>query len=47
MYEAQDNTELFGNDLQGQHAELEVPEPIDHWSIDDFGDLLHAGRTMS
>jgi hypothetical protein len=45
MYETHDHTETLWNEAQGQHVDLDVPEPLEHWSLEDFSDLVCTRRT--
>jgi hypothetical protein len=42
-YDISDNTV---NENPGYYDQ-DVPEPLDHWSLEDFGDILAGGRKLS
>jgi hypothetical protein len=29
------------------HYDPSIPEPLDHWSLEDFGDILPSARRLS
>lgn len=39
MYQAHDSVDSLSIDGFDYHDQ-DLPEPLDHWSLDDFGDLL-------
>lgn len=41
MFESYDNTEMTFVDSQ-TFTDSEIPEPVDHWSLEDFRDVLPA-----
>jgi hypothetical protein len=41
MIESHSYAEPSGADSQ-RFADSEIPEPIDHWSLEDFADILPA-----
>jgi hypothetical protein len=46
MYEIHDNTESFIHAGQFD-AEQDLPEPLDHWSLRDFADIVPIGGNAS
>ena len=46
MYQTYDSIDNLFIDSFDYHDQ-ELPEPMDHWSLDDFGDILPAGRNAS
>jgi hypothetical protein len=45
MNELHDSTEFLLH--EGLAQDHELPEPLDPWSVDDFSDIIHAGRVVS
>jgi hypothetical protein len=41
MFEFNDNTETQFADSQS-FADYDIPEPVEHWSLEDFADVLPA-----
>jgi hypothetical protein len=41
MFDYQENTELTLVDSHNP-ADTEIPEPVEHWSLEDFADVLPA-----
>jgi hypothetical protein len=46
MYESHDNTESLAHEALFDF-EQDLPEPLDHWSLRDFGDIVPTGRYAS
>jgi hypothetical protein len=46
MYESHDNSESFVHEVLFDF-EQDLPEPLDHWSLRDFGDIVSPGRYVS
>ncbi len=46
MYEGYDISDNAVNENPGYYDQ-DVPEPPDHWSLEDFGDILAGGRKLS
>jgi hypothetical protein len=45
MYEMHDSKDGTGHENLEHSFLPELPEPLDHWSLDDFEDLLPQRRT--
>lgn len=46
MYETHDSIDSVLSNKLG-HFDPELPEPLDHWSADDFDDILPVRRHAS
>jgi hypothetical protein len=46
MYESHDHTESLVREVRFEF-EQELPEPIDHWSLGDFSDIVPSKRYVS
>ena len=46
MYESRDNSESHPSEIPFDF-EQDLPEPLDHWSLRDFGDIVPHGRYVS
>ena len=46
MYENHDHTESPVREVRFDF-EQDLPEPLDHWSLRDFGDIVPPGRYVS
>ncbi len=46
MYEIHDNTDGLLHD-SGFDFDQDLPEPLDHWSLRDFGDIVPLGGGAS
>jgi hypothetical protein len=39
MYEIQDNTARFNHEIQYDFEQF-LPDPLDHWTLRDFADIV-------
>ena len=39
MYDTYDNTEMF-HTAGYSFTDSEIPEPVEHWSLEDFADVV-------
>lgn len=47
MYETQDSTDIALTESFEYRFSQELPEPLDHWSLDDFEDLIPERGALS
>ena len=41
MYELNDRSDFFGAENHG-FSDSDIPEPVEHWSLEDFTDVLQT-----
>jgi hypothetical protein len=41
MFDSHDNSDLYSSDSY-TFGDSDVPEPVEHWSLEDFTDVLQS-----